>query len=363
MLHLSQEEKRRMVQLSQQGVPLKRIAEQVRKEFQRENLSYNTVYRVIQEGDLDEELDEITSKELDEAIKTKTHKSRWRTYDKKVNDALKFMYSAEEITKLFTDALDQYEWTTTLQDVDGHYSYNAIVFVGDLHYGRSTKKLEENWSKMIKYLIDKDYDYITLCLMWDLIESPRVTGMHDAQVTEMELLGIQQALWCVDMINAGIEKLINDGMWLKILWLNWNHVRMSKSRDWDPERIVWSMMYEIIKRTFPNTEVKYSKDWIINETVGKYNLILAHWDNGFNSKSDAQILHALGKVGKHNVIASGHRHTSQMTQGNGYTRLLVPSLNAASEYEKQKFISKSIPWFAILSIENDGYTDLQFIGV
>ena len=35
------------------------------------------------------------------------------------------MYSAEEITKLFTDALDQYEWTTTLQEVDGHYSYKA----------------------------------------------------------------------------------------------------------------------------------------------------------------------------------------------------------------------------------------------
>lgn len=65
-----------MVQLSQQGVPLKRIAEQVRKEFQRENLSYSTVYRVLQEGDLNEELDEVSSKELDEAMKIKTQKSR-----------------------------------------------------------------------------------------------------------------------------------------------------------------------------------------------------------------------------------------------------------------------------------------------
>ena len=201
-----------------------------------------------------------------------------------------------------------------------------------------------------------------LCLMGDLIETPRVTGMHDSQVKEMDYLGIDQALWCVDMLSAWIKGLIDTGMAVKILWLNWNHVRMSKSREWDPERVVWIMMYEMLKRTFPNTTIKYS-NWVLEETVGKYNLILAHWDDGFNTKSDTQILHALGKVGKKNIIASGHRHTSQMTQGNGYTRLLIPSLNVASEYEKQKFISKSIPWFVVLSTEDDGYTDLQFIWV
>ena len=363
MLNLRSEEKRRMVQLSKQGVPLKKIAEQIKDEFERENLSYSTVYRVIQDGDYDAEFDEISTKELDEAIKMKAHKSWGKAYNKKVNEALTFMYSAEEITKLFSDALDDFEWDTTLQEVQWHYPYSVVVFVGDLHYGRSTKQLQENWSKMIKYLIDHDYDDVVLCFMGDLIESPRVTGMHDSQVKEMDYLGIDQALWCVDMIIAWVKELIDTGMAVKILWLNWNHVRMSKNKDWDPERIVWSIMYEILKRTFPNTVIKYEKDWTLVETVGKYNLILAHWDNGFNSKSDTQILHALGKVGKHNIIASGHRHTSQMTQGNGYTRLLIPSLNANSEYEKQKFISKSIPWFVVLSTENDGYTDLQFIGV
>ena len=344
-------------------MPLKKIAEQVKEEFERENLSYSTVYRVLQEGDYDAELDEISSKELDETIKKKAHKSRWKAYDKRVKDAMKFMYTAEEVSKLFSEALDQYEWTTTLQQVDWHNVGNAIVFVGDLHYGRSTKKLQENWAKMIKYLIDKDFDYVCLCLMWDLIETPRVTGMHDSQVTEMDYLWIDQAMWCVDMLQAWIKELIDDGMWVKVLWLNGNHLRMSKDRDWDPERIVWCMMYEMLRRFFPDTSIKYSKDWVIVESVGNYNLILAHWDNGFNSKSDTQILHALGKVGKQNVIASGHRHTSQMTQGNGYTRIYVPSLNAASEYEKQKFISKTNPWFVVLSMENDGYTDLQFIWV
>ena len=94
-----------------------------------------------------------------------------------------------------------------------------------------------------------------------------------------------------------------------------------------------------------------------------HNLILSHWDNGFNSKSDTQILQALGKVGMENIIASGHRHTSQMTQGNGYTRLFVPSLNGESEYEKQKFIAKSNPWFVVMSIEDNGFKNLQFIWV
>ena len=363
MLNLKSDEKRRMVQLNQLGVPLKKIAEQVKEEFGREKLSYSTVYRVLQEGEYDTQLDEISSKELDDAIRVKTQKSWTKTYDKTVKKALKLMYSAEEVSKLFAEALDQYEWTTTLQEVDGHYSYNAIVFVGDLHYGRSSKQLEENWSKLIKILIDRDYDYVTLCLMGDLIETPRVTGMHDSQVTEMDCLGIQQALWCTDMLIAWIEELIEDGMWVRILWLNWNHVRTSKSKDEDPERIVWSVMYEMLKRRFPNTPIEYEKDGALTKTLGKYHLILAHWDNGFNSKSDAQILHALGKVGKQNIIASGHRHTSQMTQGNGYTRILVPSLNGASEYERKKFISKSIPWFVIMSTEDDGYDDLEFIGV
>ena len=344
-------------------MPLKRIAEQIKDEFQRKNLSYSTVYRVLQEWDYDTEIDEIAAKELDDAIKQKAYKSWGKTYNKKVKDALTFMYSAEELTKLFCDALDQYERSTAIQEIEWHHSYNTILFVWDLHYGRSTKQLLENRDKMINYIIQRDYDSVVLCLMWDLIESPILTGMHDSQVSEMDIFWIEQALWCVDMIIAWVTSLIEKWISVKILWLNGNHVRMSKSRDWDPERIVWSIMYEILKRTFPNTVIKYSKDWVLNESVWKYNLILAHWDNGFNSKSDTQILHALGKVGKHNVIASGHRHTSQMTQGNGYTRIYAPSLNGASEYEKQKFISKTNPWFMLMSTENDGYSDIQFIWV
>lgn len=61
-----------MVQLNQQGVPLKKIAEIVKNEFERENLSYSTVYRVLQKGGLDG----FSSEELDEAIKEDAHKSR-----------------------------------------------------------------------------------------------------------------------------------------------------------------------------------------------------------------------------------------------------------------------------------------------
>lgn len=364
MLHLKSEEKRRMLELSQQGLPLKKIAEQVRNEFGRESLSYSTVYRVLEEWDFDDDIEEISEKELNEVIKKRAQKSWWKIYNKKVKDALTFMYTAEEISELFAEALDSYERTTKLQDTEGYTPYyNAIVFVGDLHFWRSTPLLLENRSKMIKYLLHRDFDEVTICLMWDLIETPRVTGMHDSQVLEMDYLWVNQALWCVDMLQGGISKLIDSWMSVKILWLNWNHHRMSKERDWDPERIVWCMMYEMLKRFFPNTSIKYSKDWVITESIGDYNLILSHWDNGFNSKSDTQILQALGKVGMKNIIASGHRHTSQMTQGNGYTRLFVPSLNGESEYEKQKFISKTNPWFVVLSIEDEGFNDLQFIGL
>lgn len=364
MLHLTSEEKKRMLELSQQGLPLKRIAEQVKEEFERESLSYSTVYRILNEWDFDDDIDEVSEKELNEVIKKRAQRSWGKIYNKKVKDALTFMYSAEEISKLFAEALDWYEWSTKLQEWEGYTPfYNAIVFVWDLHYWRSTENLLENRSKMIKYLLDKDFDEVTLCLMWDLIETPRVTGMHDSQILEMDYLWIDQALWCVDMLQLGIGKLIDSWMWVKILWLNWNHHRMSKERDWDPERIVWCMMYEMLRRFFPDTSIKYSKDWVITESVGNYNLILSHWDNGFNSKSDTQILQALGKVGMKNIIASGHRHTSQMTQGNGYTRIYVPSLNRESEYEKQKFISKTNPWFVVLSNDDDGFNHLQFIWV
>ena len=107
-----------MVQLSKQGLPLKKIAEQIKSEFERENLSYSTVYRIIQEGDYDDEIEEVSKKELDEAIRQRAHKSWGKAYNRKVNEALTFMYSAEEITRLFTEALDQFEWDTTLQEVE-----------------------------------------------------------------------------------------------------------------------------------------------------------------------------------------------------------------------------------------------------
>ena len=342
---ISEEVRRHVVDLRNHGNSYRAIISILEEELW-EHVSYWSIHNIINSEHIDTVAEEEAWKKIRDMAKT----SRWKTFNRKVNRALSYMWSVEEIRDCFKEALDEYERPEIIQ---WNYVYSAecssaIVFLWDFHFWRWTKYLIENWNKTISYLLNSWYDDITLCFMWDLIESPRVTWMHDAQVLEMDYLWINQAVWCVDMIRDWISALINNNIFVRVLWLNGNHVRMSKDRDWDPERIVWCFMYEMLKMLFPDTYIEYSKDGVLQYDTMWYHLILSHWDNGFNNKNDIQILQALWSANKYNIIASWHYHSSAMTQWNWYTRLQIPSLNWQSEYEKNKFIAKSLPWFAIL---------------
>ncbi len=344
--HLTNDEKRRIVELKMSWATMMTIVQTIKEEFHREWLWMQAIYNALDSQD--EFLDATIEDELDNKLLSKTLKAWDRWYINKVNKAVAYYTGAENISELFRQALDNYNPTPVIMYKSPQICNRAYVFVWDLHYWRTTDKLKENWNKMMaQLLLDEDIDEYTFILMWDLIESPRVSGIHDSQVLDMDYLWIQQALWCVDMLCWWFESLILAWYDVKVWGLNWNHVRMSKERDWDPERIVGSLMYEMIKKRFPNMILDYSKDWVLIKDEWMFRFILAHWDNGFNRKPDIQILQALWEIWKQNIIASWHYHCSWMSQWNWYIRLQTPSLNENSEYEKNKFIAKSIPWYVV----------------
>lgn len=362
---ISDEEKSRIVELRVNWYKYKDIAEIIKQEFKKDNVSLWTIYNILNEED-NEYIDEETNKAIDDMIEERTKKYWTKNYHKKVNESLSYVSWVKSITELFDSVLDKYEFNEykykrAIEETPEPWT-TQYVFVGDLHYWRWTKFLRENWWKMIYEIEDTDFENkdIVFFLMWDLIESPRVTWMHDAQVPEMEYLWIEQALWCVDLLAEGFRHLLDFWYGVSVIWMNWNHVRMSKSRDWDPERIVGSFMYEMLKRMFPGMKIEYTKDWVIQYTDRYLHFILSHWDWWFNNKSDTAIVQALWEVGKLNIIASWHWHCSSLSQWNWYIRIKTPSLNWQSEYEKNKFISKSLPWYVTMSMRDKKYPKIDF---
>lgn len=345
--------KEQVINLRNNGYKYREIIDCIHDEFNR-NISVGSIYNIIDSWAIDELIDAETEAQIEEELLTKAQKSRTKQYRSKIDRAVQYSVWVDEIAKRFSDALDVWDFPTLYQkdcdNKDCQYSYHEFVFVWDLHFWRSSGKLYDNWVRLIHELCNKEWvSWYTFFLMWDLIESPRVAGIHEAQILEMDYLWIQQALGCVDMLAWWFKQLISYGIKFDIVWLNGNHARMSKDRDGDPERIVWCFMYEMLKKIFPDTNIRYSKDGVIQYDYANYHFILSHWDWWFNSKKDINIVQALWQIGKLNIIASWHWHNSQLTQWNGYIRLQIPSLNQQSEYEKNKFIAKWQPWYVVLS--------------
>lgn len=346
------QERIKIAMLRKQGYPIRKVAQLVKEEFWLQTLSPTTVLNIMKEEWFTDAQEGVNEEVIDEKIITQLATSWSRTYNKKAQEALKYKATADKLIADFIKALKevwlkQDSTPITIKELST-VEEELRLLCGDFHYWRTTETVKDNFSALINTAIHSWCNKINLVLMWDLIESPIVTWMHDWQVLDMDVFGIKQALWCIDMIAGGIKFLLWNNKQVEIFWLNGNHVRMSKSRDWDPERIVGSMMYETLKYIFPDIPITYSPDWILTKETEYCNFILAHGDNWFNQKPDAQIMASLWVYGKLNIIASGHWHTSQMTQGNWYVRLQIPSINTQSEYEKHKFISKSRPWYVLL---------------
>ena len=352
-----------MVELRAIGRKYKDIMDIIEEEFW-EWISLGTISNICNHID-DEVVDTAVEESMNKELKKRVESSWWRLYNKKVKEALNYHSTIEEVAELFSSILDEYTFPVYKTGNPNPYEwqdpYTLYVFCWDFHYWRTSEELRKHWLDLCTDISAFWANYVHLFFMWDLIESPRVTWMHDAQVREMEYLWIDQALWCVDMIAEWLAMIDN---WEEIFihWVTGNHERMSAKRDWDPDRIVGCMMFELLKKQFPYIHFDYKADWVLIVDDGDNHFILAHWDNGFNSKKDMQILSALWVAGRKNIIASWHWHTGSLVEWVWYHRIKVPSLNENSESERNKFIAKALPWY-VMMVSYRGKTHFTFVNV
>lgn len=317
--------------------------------FWRETLSMQTCLNIVNESPLEVPRDFLTE-EYQEKVEKAWNKQR----NKNIEEALFYKASLDNTIKFFQEAMKKIKPIKLgKQKQSKKKDAHAYYVIADLHYWRTTERLYKSFESLVDSVEEKE---ITLIILWDLFESPILWGMHDSQAEEMDIIWVDQVVWCMNLITLSVKKLFEKWVVVrKILGLTWNHDRVSRNKEADPQRIVGILGYTYLKKqlewlcpvVFDANKVLKYVDWDIN-------FILHHGDNGFNAKSSMQILHTRWEIGKHNLILSWHYHIQTMESGTNYTRIIVPSMNEESQFEKHQFITKSKPWYLV--IKEDGIT-------
>lgn len=341
--------KQKIRELRAQGLTLQKIKDICKESFGRETLSLETIHRALKESSPIE----VSKDYLQEEYQDKVFKQWTKARNDTINSALKFKASCDLVGEYFKNLFKECDVPKFKGKIPTPKKKGkvGIVAIGDLHYGRTTEDLIENMVQLAEDIKSSDYKEIILIVLWDLFETPILTAMHDWQIEELDILGVKQVIWCMNLLYETILSILNSGIKVSVIWLTGNHDRFSKSPESDPQRIVGTLGYEYLKeRLGGKVKIDYLSNKLYNKEVLGTNLILHHWDNGFNNQVDNKVLSTYWKIGMFNIIMSGHYHTASLTTGTQYMRIQIPSMNSPSSYELNQFMSRGKSGYVTIEI-------------
>lgn len=303
-----------------------------------------------------------------EAITDKYKARLVNTYEKQFNkiakDAMSKVLNQEHVLEQLHAAVQLHEPRTidfAIQPAENNDE--KIVAFWDLHIGRTTDATEERVSVMLDNLKNSPEWIITLINLWDNREWVMMWSqiMHDWQQLEMDLIGSQQMLRSIDILENLIIELARAGKTVKYHWVvHSNHDRVNKSDDSDPEHILAIAFNEILKRWLRNvvSEFTYHRERVKSFQESWMNFIISHWDLWFDKKKAEQILMMYWEYGVHNICLSWHLHQAKLEEWTRYTRISVPSMNGGNTYSREQIISESAPGYVEIKKNRAGTADV-----
>lgn len=217
----------------------------------------------------------------------------------------------------------------------------------DIHIGKKgTIKLQEDEKLTIKQRLDllfKDIlnskaDTIYLINTGDLFENLIQEGMHSGQLLSMDILYANEIILYTFEVFCGLyEELIKKKKKVKSKFIGWNHDRTSKKNEDDLIRMGMFMFVEMLKQRFkdiPNFEFEYTTKTRLHSLDENFNLLISHWESGFNNTKVEQIRTKYGILNeKHLLVLSWHRHNVSISNGYNTTKVIWPSLAWIWDYD------------------------------
>lgn len=305
----------------------------------------------------------VIEKAISDHIDTKVDKftnTYEREFKKRAEQALKekanFEYRLEKLREVLA--------TYKPEKIDFVPNYvpngsEAHFFLTDIHIGKiDTDGIKRRLKQMYQDIIASESNTIHITCLWDLVETMAENGMHKNQIA----YGTEQKYWYGFELAMNTTSIFAEWLtaiaksWKKIYfkWLPWNHDRLTEKNDEDVFRSGWLFIYEMLRLRVEQLwiEVEYFKEDINVFIADGIQYIVGHWEWPMGRQKPEQIIVEYAKVWVYTILASGHTHALQMSEGKNYTRLVIPALAGKGVYDK-KLNLHSEPWY--LRIDRNAY--------
>jgi len=299
---------------------------------------------------------------IDETIQDKYKKSFVDIYEQRKNKKYKQMSRILSWRENFLEWMEKYlknykpiKLDFELKKIENNDE--IIVLFSDLHIWKmETHKVLKRIELMGKDLIKREEKKINLICLGDLVENITTSEMHIWQRKSQDIQDPYETIMItIKTLEQLLMSLLSQWKEITFTWLSWNHTRLAIQSFEDKDRIVWLLIYEILKRTLKDFEIKFNilREWWNKLNIMGYNVILHHWD-GTVKKNVTQILWELWDQNTHNLIVFWHIHKFDGEDiSNNATKIIVPWLAWKNVYDNNLLLS-SYTWYVIVEKEEDG---------
>jgi hypothetical protein len=319
------------------------------------------------EGWVEDFIEEQAEKSIDQ-YKHKAEKARERRKNREVEKAIMLvqnfdyrMWLVKEASKGMKELDAPPKITHHPEETDGHLT----VTFADLHLWEKTSEVIKNLQRMTQTLVNRPEKNINMLCLWDLVETLVIWGMHIWQVERMDgKYWIKLIREVVRSLERVIKTLEENGKVVNFHWIPWNHDRLGKGHNEDPDRTWALVIYEMLLLRLQNleAEVTYYEERVNSLILWNIEYIFAHWEDWFDRRAEKRPTEVFwensDKQAKHRVILYGHLHNfSQQNPSKDSHVIRLPAMHPGWHYSKQ--INKSAnSGFVIIK---EGKWDIDFI--
>ena len=200
---------------------------------------------------------------------------------------------------------------------------------------------------------------VNVVFLGDLLDGP-LGNMHKNQAKGQDLREMDQINHAADGIVSLITKAFSvHGGVINMFAVGGNHDRVTMDRKEDPTRFGHQVLMEIVRLRLDNyTSRGLVRIFDTNEKFQGFNasanvrLILNHGDN--NAKAPNLVTMDGVCHSGYKVILQGHLHKRFIEEGNGYMKVITPSLMGGSDFAQDELALASRPGQSIVRVYDDG---------
>jgi len=319
----------------------------------------------IEEHTVDEAVELITAKKQ-KLIRMKLAAAQLNRVEKEAARQDNVRVSLVEMIKEHVMPLDAPERRSKARKATGLSSKSYVY--SDWHTGSSVTSKRDTYRGFDKYIFrsriaecldtikdDDKPECVNVIFLGDILDGP-LGNMQRNQAARQDLHGMEQVNEAAEAIVSIVRKAVKvHRTCVNVFSVGGNHDRTTEDRRDDPERFANQLLMEIVRlRLIKYIDKGHVKMFATKEVFQSFaasksvRFILNHGDN--NAKPvNLVTLDAIRHSG-FRVILQGHLHQRRIEEGNGFMKILTPTLVGGSEWAEGQLAVSNRPGQSIIRV-------------